>query len=437
MILPTPRAVGLAALGAGVALIAAAMTPELWILGPLGGAGVLALTVMDGLLAAPRGRAALTLDAPDTAFMGAADDVTLVLRFTGARVPHWVDAAPQTSENLTLSPAHVRARVRDGATQLRFTLTPQRRGAGMIEAFWLRWRGPLGLALRQTVARQDHAVAITPDIRSVRKEAIRLFSRTASFGEKIQLDRADGSEFEALRDFAPGMDRRAIDWKQSARHQALLAKEFRAERNHTIMLALDTGRLMSAQADGAPRIDRALNAALLLAYASLKLGDRVGLFGFDARPHLATGAVTGARSFPVLQRLSAQLDYSANETNFTLGLTQLAASLDRRALVVVFTDFADSTSAELMVENVSRLIARHRVLFVTFQDDALETTRRAAPETTDAVARAVIADTLLTERDVVLSRLKRLGVEVVEAPAARLGPALLNRYLALKRLERL
>ena len=83
------------------------------------------------------------------------------------------------------------------------------------------------------------------------------------------------------------------------------------------------------------------------------------------------------RAFPALQRLAAQLDYSAEETNFTLGLTQLAGDLEHRSLIVVFTDFADTTSAELMLENVARLLKRHLVLFVVFRDEELESMRAA------------------------------------------------------------
>ena len=61
----------------------------------------------------------------------------------------------------------------------------------------------------------------------------------------------------------------------------------------------------------------------LVAFVSLKLGDRVGLFAFDSRPRLASGPANGAAAFPLLQRQAAGLDYSTEETNYTLGLTTL------------------------------------------------------------------------------------------------------------------
>ena len=148
---------------------------------------------------------------------------------------------------------------------------------------------------------------------------------------------------------------------------------------------------------------------------------------------LSTGAVTGTAAFGNLQRQAAALDYSDEETNFTLGLTELGATLGGRALVVVLTDFADTTGAELMLENVGRLLERHAVLFVTFRDDELVALADAPPMTTEDVSRAVVAGTLLAEREVVLARLRRQGAMVIEAPAGSVGPALIGRVLEMHR----
>jgi uncharacterized protein (DUF58 family) len=264
---------------------------------------------------------------------------------------------------------------------------------------------------------------------------MKLFARDAPMGVKAQLELGDGAEFHALKEFQTGMDLRAIDWKQSARHGRLVGREYRAERNHSIILALDSGRLMSAPVAGQARIDRAVNAALLLAFVGLKLGDRVGLFSFDARPRIASGVVAGVRAFPALQRLAAEVDYSTEETNFTLGLTSLAGRLDRRALVVIFTDFADPTSAALMVEHVGRLARTHLILLVIFRDEELEQLAAAEPREPDDVSRAVVADALLRQRENVLVQLRRLGVQILEARAAEIGPTLINRYLDVMRRE--
>ena len=102
-------------------------------------------------------------------------------------------------------------------------------------------------------------------------------------------------------------------------------------------------------------------------------------------------------------------------------------------MVVVFTDFADATSAELMIENVARLMRTHLVLFVVFRDEELEGLVGREPQTPDDVSRAVIAERMLKQRDGVAARLRRLGAQIVDAPADGLATNLINSYLDVKR----
>ena len=433
MIYPTRRAILLAFIGAPISRVAALAAPGLWFVGVAWLLLVLASICADALLGGWRSEMQIQHKLPSALAIGAGGEARFQTVFASHLAPRRAEFALDTNALLRVMPMRVSTALTRGGGEVRFRLTPLRRGAGRLHRLWIRWQGPLGLVWTQTVERLDAAVPVVPNVHPVKEEALRLFQRNALFGLNVQRDIGDGAEFHALTDFRAGMDRRTIDWKQTARHAALLAKEFRTERNQQIIVALDTGRLMCAPLGGQPRIDRALHAALLLAYAALKLGDRVGLFAFDAKPRLSSGAVSGARAFPLLQNLAARIDYSTEETNYTLGLTQLSGELERRSLVVVFTDFADSTSAELMIENIERLLRRHLVLFVAFRDEELESMADKEPFEPDDVSRAVIADALLREREVVISRLKRMGVEIVDAPMEGAGISLLNGYLELKR----
>jgi uncharacterized protein (DUF58 family) len=434
-IYPTASAILLMVLGAPLALGLALVAPRLWLLGPAWMAMVAALLFLDALLAPGRRAMQLTLTGPGSLASGATQGALFHAVFPSGVAPRAVEFAVDLNERLEASPVSGRARVHERQAGLRFDLTALRRGEGVVRRVSARWRGPLGLMWKQRDDLLEQVIPVTLDIAGVKEEALRLFSRDASIGHRLQLDLGGGSEFHALTDFRPGMNRRAIDWKQSARHGALLAKEFHVERNHHIVAALDTGRLMSQPLLGRPRLDHALNATLLLAYVGLKMGDKVGLFGFDARPNVSSGVTSGPKAFSALQRLASGIDYSTEETNYTLGLTQLSGQLSRRSLIVVFTDIADSTSAELMLENVSRLLRQHLVLFVMMRDAELEAIERKPPETADDVSRAVVAAALMRERDLVVGRLRRMGVEIVEAPADQVGPALLASYLDLKRRD--
>ncbi len=420
------------ALGAPLALGVAVAAPGLWTAAAAWIVLTVGLMLADGLMAAAPRQMTLEANAPRVLGVGRPATATITATFERA-APRAIELAIGVNERLSATPDRQFAPVQAGRAEALVRLDPLRRGEARVEGAWARWRGPLGLVWLQRQAPPGPPLAVTPDIAGVREAALRLFARDAPLGAKPLLDAGEGSDFHALKEFRTGMDLGDIDWKQSARHGKLIGREYRTERNHHILLAIDTGRLMSAPAAGLPRLDRAINAALLLAFVSLRICDRVGLFAFDAKPRLTSGLTSGPAAFPLLQKLASAIDYSSEETNFTLGLTALAGRLDRRAMVVIFTDFADATSAELMIENVARLMRTHVVLFVVFRDEELEALTTREPGDAEDVTRAVIAERLLRQRQAVSARLKRLGAQIVDAPAEGLSAALLNGYLDVKR----
>ena len=143
----------------------------------------------------------------------------------------------------------------------------------------------------------------------------------------------------------------------------------------------------------------------------------------------------GIHDFARLQHVTAGLDYTTSETNFTLGLAELATRLTRRSLVVVLTDFVDTTTAELMIDNAARLARRHLVVFVTLRNAHLDAAVLARPTSTDVLFSSVVAHDFVRERELVLRRLERLGVFTIDAIPEGVSAELLNRYLSIKRRE--
>lgn len=433
MIYPTRLAVLLAAGIAPLALLLALLFPAFW----TAGLGLVLLLVVVGVVDARIGGrprdASVTIEAPGAVGVTETFAVLIDLAFRNY-APRAAEVALGTSGPVAAPMGWTaRAEMEPSGGKAAIPLRAERRGTAVIDGVWLRWKGAFGLVWKQRYVAFDRAVLISPDIRPVREQAPRLINRDALHGMIAQMQVGEGAEFEALADYRQGMDRRAIDWKTSARHTRLIAKEYRTERNNNIVMALDAGRAMCEPQAGVPRIDRAVSAALLTAYIALKDGDRVGLFSFDSRPRASTKPISGPRAFATLQRVAAGIDYSDHETNYTLGLATLAGSLARRSLIVVFTEFADTVSAELMLEAVAPLLKRHLVLFVVLRDEELEAFTAAAPDLPGDVSRAVTAAGLLRERRLVLTKLRHIGVHVVETPAAEAGPALVNAYLDLKR----
>ncbi len=432
---PTGRAVLLFAVTVPLSMAAVLVNGNLWPFGFALLAVAIFLTGLDGMRALSPRALRIEMQSPSVLYAGSSDTLRVTLQPEQAAPPTEVELLCDASANLAMPPVLRATLAAQWPSEARMTLSPVRRGAAHIDRLWLRWRGPMGLMERMRIEELSLEIPVVPNVRAVRNTAIRFTAWDAPTGIKPQNQQGDGSEFDSLRDYVPGLDRRSIDWKHSARHRELVCKEFRAERNHQIVMAIDTGHLMSEPMGGLPKLDHAINNALVLGYACLRHGDRIGLFGFDSQTRLYAEPVGGIHYFNQFLRTSARLEYRPDETNFTLGLTELTMRLKQRSLIILQTEFVDTTTAELMVENLARLASRHVVLFVTLRDPDIDRTIDAAPRTLEDVTRSVIADDFARERLVVFERLRRLGVQCMEAPSERMGTELVDRYLAIKNKE--
>jgi uncharacterized protein (DUF58 family) len=438
---PTLRALVVFLVGIPVSLAAVTIDPRLWTVWITQlGASILVLG-LDALLALPKRKLVVKAKVPDQIFIGEAGTATIEL-FAGRRGGTVEilseldpDLVPQPAMRVTLAsspgsdrkPAH-------GVAAL--PLIPRRRGDHALRAVHVRWSGPLGLMEKRTAVAIGDKVGVVPNLGAVRAVALRMFSdRNFMAGLKVEKFLGDGSEYESLREYVPGLDHRAMDWKASARHRKLLCQEFRAERNHQVVLAVDGGQLMAEPVSGVPKLDHAINAAILLGWFCLRTGDRVGLIGFDERVRQWAEPSGGMHTFQRLQAMSAEIDYKRVETNYTLTLAELSTRLRRRSLVVLFTDFLDTVSAELMIDNVTRLARRHLVLFVAVRDPSLEQRALAHPRSLAMLHQAVVAGDFARERHVVLERLRRAGAHCIDTAPEQFSMAIVNRYLDIKRRE--
>jgi uncharacterized protein (DUF58 family) len=425
---PTARLAILFAVAAPAAVVLGGVAPALWTLPFDITAVLLAAFALDAVMTRPARALRVTASTAPRAFIG--EDVAVAVHIDAAGRAGLVDVILQADGDID-PPLPFRVAVAGDVT-FDLMLRPRRRGRVAVLGLALRWLGPLGLNQRLLRVPIGASVDVVPNIRGARTAALHFNDRNAPLGVKLQRDRGAGTEFESLRDMVSGMDRGAIDWKHSARHGRLVGKEFRVERNHPVVLAFDTGHLMSEPIDGVPRLDHAIAAGLLLGWIALRGGDLVGIYGFDASVRHWAPPQRGTGGFARVQAQAATLGYHAEETNFTLALAELTARLKRRSLVVLFTDFVDTVTAELMIESLGQLGGRHVVVFVSLRDPGLQRMVDAVPDHAGALARAVVAGDFLQDRRAVFSRLARLGVRCLDVDRQSISVGLINTYVDIK-----
>lgn len=432
-----PSRLGILVLAAGLvpAALPAIAGESLWPFWTAYCAAMVLLFGLDAILTAPAGHIRVELFAPETLYVGEPAEARAAVAVSRRGVPA-VEVGADFSEELVAQPP-VKLACPPQGVEVRIPLVSRRRGTAVVEGLWVRYPGRLGLLELRRSFILGRRIAVVPNIVPAQQAALRAVTeRTFLGGLRIERYKGDGTEFDSLRAFVEGDDTRTIHWRASARHKTLLCRQFRAERDHQVVLAVDSGYLMCEPlAGGLPKIDHAVSSALLLAFVCLRSGDRVGLFTFDERARIFAKPEGGMGHFRTLTHLSSLIEYSRTETNFTLGLTTLSQKLQRRSLVVMLTDFVDTITAELMVENLGRLARKHVVVFVGLRDPDLQRLAGARPDTALDLNRAVVAHSYLAERHVVLKRLARLGLLTIDAEPAQVRTELINKYLYVKRRE--
>jgi uncharacterized protein (DUF58 family) len=435
----TPRA----ALGLALAAPTLPLWPAPW-LGVLVTVVVLALlTGIDWLLAAPLSRLELSRDGARTVRLGGTATVTVRLRNTSGRVLRarvrdtWVPSAGARPG----WPDAPRRRLDPGAqVELPTLLTPTRRGDRPAVAVTVRSFGPLGLAFRQRAGRPATPVwtlRVLPRFDARRHLPEKLSRLRVVEGTQVSRGRGQGTEFDTLREYVVGDDVRSIDWRASARRADVLVRTWRPELHRRVVCVLDTGRTSALRLGDEPRLDTAIDAALLLTALAARAGDRVDLLAVDTALRAAVPAGTRPASLTRAVDALAPVQSALVETDFELVVAEVLRRARTRALVVLFTALEPGPLAEGLLPVLPRLLARHRVLVAAAHDPVLAALTGRPPADVDDAYAAAAAWRALAERDRVRAALSRYGVTVVDTPADRLAPAVSDAYLRLKALGQL
>lgn len=324
-------------------------------------------------------------------------------------------------------------------------LHPIRRGEQESALVTARSVGPLGLAGRQGSHRVPWQIRILPPFLSRKHLPSRLARLRELEGTTPVLIRGQGTEFDSLREYVVGDDVRSIDWRATARRADVVVRTWRPERDRRVVIVLDTGRTSagrvgvdptSADPGGWPRLDWSMDAALLLAALATRAGDHVDFLAHDRITRAGVFNASRTELLATLVNAMAPLEPALIESDPGALVAAIQRRARRRALVVLLTDLNASAIDEGLITVLPQLTAKHQVLLAAVADPRVD---RLAAGRADAVAvyDAAAAERARNERRFVASRLRRCGVDVVDAPPEELAPDLADHYLAMKATGRL
>ena len=322
----------------------------------------------------------------------------------------------------------------NGRTIIEVAFVPATRGSWPLGKIAARVRAPLGLMQRTITFSPSDSITVAPSLTPVREyQLLAMKHSLRDIGVRSIRRRGEGRSFSNLRDYVPGDDPRFIDWKHSARRNKLISREFTEERGQSIMIVIDSGRMMTQLTGDVPRFEHALSSALVLASVAANGEDRVGLMVFDETVRAYVPPTSGRRALGSIRDALIPIQPVLSEPDYAGAFATLATRQRSRALVVVFTDLIDTRASRAMIANITRKESRHMHLVVALRSDPLFAAAEPRPENgLDALYESAAAEELVLARGEALQRMRMANVSIVDVSPARMTAAVVNRYLEIK-----
>lgn len=419
-----------ALLAALAALAVGLVTPSWWGLVAVQSALLLGVGI-DLALAAGVRELALHRSGDTSVRLGEQAEVALMVHNTGRRLLRGVlrDAWPPSAGATT---SRHRLRIPPGERR-RYTvvLRPTRRGERRAHRVTIRSVGPLGLAARQGSHDAAWTVRALPPFTARKHLPARLARLRELDGRTCVLIRGQGSEFDSLREYVIGDDVRSIDWRATARSSEVMVRTWRPERDRHLLLVLDSGRTSAGRVGDAPRLDAAMDAALLLGALASRAGDRVDLLIFDRTVRAGVRGVGASELLAAMVNAMAPIEPELIETDIRGMIAAVLARVSRSSLVVLFTGLEAAAVEQGLLPGLPTLSHRHRVM-VAAVDDPLVAAMAGGRGDSIAVYDAAAAERARAQRRHTAELLDRRGVTVIDATPEQLAPAVADAYLALK-----
>ncbi len=342
------------------------------------------------------------------------------------------DEYPPEMRLVGLREARLRVEAQTSAALL-YGLTPPKRGRFTFGLIAVRYLSRWGLAWAQTSIGENLTVKVYPNMRRAREAELKaLGARSLVSSHRRSSWRGEGREFESLRDYVRGDELRHVSWTATARRGKLVTRQYQIERDQTILVAIDAGRLMTARIENETKLDLAVHAALSLMSAAARGGDNSGLLVFGRQIKAYLPPKRGSEHLDAVLEALHAIEPEMIEPSYARAFEYIAANTKRRALVVVLTDLVDEEGSRDLLTSLKLLRPRHLPLVVTIGDRDLKGVVREEPSDARELFTQSVAEEIITQRETALRLVEAQGGLALDVTAAALAPALLETYLRVK-----
>lgn len=185
---------------------------------------------------------------------------------------------------------------------------------------------------------QEFTREILRKVRQIEIRSNRLVSEALA-GSYHSAFKGQGIDFEEVREYQAGDEVRSIDWNVTAKMGTPFVKQYREERELTILLAIDISDSGTFGSTKRSKRERLAELGALLAFSANRNGDKVGLLLFSDQIEQYLPPDKGQKH--VLRVLREILFHpnQSKKTDLNEGLRFINRVMRRRAVVFLLSDF--------------------------------------------------------------------------------------------------
>lgn len=320
-----------------------------------------------------------------------------------------------------------------GRRSFDYVVRPLQRGVYRYGAIQIFVSTPLGLVERRFSLDSAKEVAVYPSYLQLRKyELLAISDRLTLVGVKRVRRIAQHAEFERIKEYVPGDDRRTVNWKATARRGRLMVNQYQDEKAQQVFCAIDCGRVMKMPFEGLSLLDYAINASLVISSIAMRKEDKAGLITFSNTVHdVLPASRQRGQMRKILHTLYAQAT-DHKETDIGSLFVTVERNAHQRSLLLLFTNYESRSAMQRQLPYLQRLARKHLVVPIFFVNTELDADVKQHPRDTESVYIHTIAERAANEKRLIARELEQHGLPAILCRPQDLTVNVINRYLEIK-----
>lgn len=318
-------------------------------------------------------------------------------------------------------------------TDLNYFLRPTERGEYAFGNLNIYVISPLKLLSRRYTFDNGQMVPTYPSYIQLRKYDLIAFSNKL-FQHGLKKIRRIGHtmEFEQIKEYVQGDDMRTINWKATAKKNALMINQFQDEKSQNVYMVIDKGRVMKMPFNGLSLLDYAINATLVLSNVILKKNDKAGMFTFSKK--VENRIVAERRSSQMNLILENLYNIKTNyfESDFSRLYVDVKKHINQRSLIVLYTNFETLDGLNRQLPYLKGIAKNHLLMVVFFKNTELNDLIDKKAENIQEIYDKVIAEKFDFEKRLIVNELRKYGIYALLTQPETLTIDTINQYLEIK-----